>query len=257
MKKLVFVAIAVVTLAGCSSRSNAPKVLAHRGFCTEGGVFVTDENTLDALVRAQKMNVDGVEFDVHMTADDSLVIRHDAYIAPGLDCQKSNFAEIRAYTLPFGNQIPTLQEWLDQAMKTPRITFAIEIKAHETAAREAQVISAVLDEVRKRHMEKQVLLLSFKPETCDEILRQAPDIRVLLNSKSLHHSMPPEEVARCGYSAISYSVEVTLNHPEWTKQFRDFGIETYLWMVECPYLKEIARDLGVDWVTTDFYDLVK
>ena len=116
----------------CNSQSskNNVKILAHRGLCSSGTKFVTDENSLDALRRAQEAHVDGVEFDVHITAD-------------GLNCQKSLFEDIRAYRLPFGNQM---------------------------------------------------YFLSFKTETCDEVLRQEPGARVLLNSSNLHHSLPHKEV---------------------------------------------------------------
>lgn len=251
---LAFVALA---LSSCKAPESRPLILAHRGFCTQGGEWVTDENTLDALKRAQDAKVDGVEFDVHMTADGYLVIRHDQKINGELDCQKSNFEDIRAHRLPFGNQIPTLQEWLDQAKLTPEIKMAIEIKKHANNEKEAEVVAAVLKEVKDRNMLEQCSMLSFKVSTCDEILRQCPEMHVILNSSSLHHSLTPAEVAEHGFQGISYNIETTLNHPGWTKEFKDLGIETYFWMVECPTLRDQGAKMGVDWVTTDFYDLVR
>ena len=91
-------------------------------------------------------------------------------------------------------------------------------------------------------------VLSLKPETCDE---------VLLNSSNLHNSMPPQEVKEHGYAAVSYNINVILNHTPWIKEFQDLGIETFLWMVDDPYLRIIAEEWGFDWVTTDFYDVIK
>lgn len=248
--------LAVLLFASCAAPQVHPKVLAHRGLRSTGSEFTTDENSLEALRRAQERGVDGCEFDVHMTADSQLVIRHDAKISPTLNAQRSNFEDIRAFRLPFGNQIPTLHEWLTQAKETPEVLQFLEIKSHSSQAVENIVVAKCLEEVRSLGMLDQMYFLSFKPQTCDEVLRLEPKARVLLNSSNLHHSMPPEEVAAKGYTAVSYSVEVFLNHPEWVKEFRDRGIETFFWMVNSVYLRDIAEKLGVDWVTTDFYDIV-
>ena len=255
-KTLSALLLAVLLLASCTAPKPHLKVLAHRGHRSTGTEFTTDENSLDALQRAQERGVDACEFDVHMTADSQLVVRHDAKITHTLNCQKSNFEDIRACRLPFGNQIPTLHEWLVQAKETPQILQMLEIKAHANQKVENVVVAKCLEEVRSLGMLDQMYFLSFKPETCDEVLRLEPKARVLLNSSSLHKSLPPEEVAARGYSAVSYSVEVFLNHPEWVQEFRDKGIETFFWMVNSVYLRDIAEKLGVDWVTTDFYDVV-
>ena len=249
---------ALLLLVSCATNSHKdhPKVLSHRGLRTTGTEFTTDENTLDALKRAQEKKVDGCEFDVHMSADGQLLIRHDAKITPALNMQKSNAEDIRAYRLPFGNQIPTLHEWLEQAKKTPDILQFLEIKAHATQERENEVVAKCIEEVKAMDMMEQVYFLSFKQQTCEEVLRLEPGARVLLNSSSLHNSLPPEEVEKLHFNAVSYSVEVFLNHPEWVDQFKEKGIETFFWMVNSLYLRDIAEDLGVDWVTTDFYDII-
>ena len=103
----------------------------------------------------------------------------------------------------------------------------------------------------------QMYMLSFKSETLDEVLRQEPGMKVILNSNSLHHSMLPEEVKAHGFQAVSYNVSVILNHTDWIQQFRDAGIETFLWMVNDVNLRKIAEDFGFDWITTDFAQELK
>ena len=58
--------------------NRSPLVLAHRGART-----VAPENTLVAFSTALDQGAAGVELDVHRTADDGLVVHHDAE-APGL-----------------------------------------------------------------------------------------------------------------------------------------------------------------------------
>ena len=248
MKKIfALLSVAVLALTACTEQpANEPKILAHRGNASTGSEFTTDENTLDALRRAQELGFSGIEFDVHLTADGELVIRHDNKIVPGLSCQGSTFEEIRAHVLPFGHQIPTLREWLEQLL---------EIKAHK-GDKEKELIAKCLEVIRELDMLDQMYMLSFDPKVVDEVLRQEPNMKVVLNSSSLHHSLTPAEVKEKGYTAVSYNINVILNHIEWIEQFREYGIETFLWMVNTPYTYNIAKELGFTWVTTDFYDAI-
>ena len=256
MKRIIVLfAVAAMALAACTEQTHSVKILAHRGNASTGSEFTTDENTLDALRRAQELNFDGVEFDVHLTADNQLVIRHDNKINEQLSCQGSTFDEIRAHVLPFGHQIPTLREWLEQAKKTHEIKQLLEIKAHK-GGREKQLIAQSLEIIRELDMLDQMYMLSFDAAILDEVLRQEPNMKVILNSSNLHHSLTPEQVNAKGYHAVSYNINVILNHTDWIEQFRNYGIETFLWMVNTPYTYNIAKDLGFTWVTTDFYDAI-
>ena len=256
MRKIfVLLSVAVMALTACSEQQKSVKILAHRGNASTGSEFTTDENTLDALCRAQELNFDGVEFDVHLTADNQLVIRHDNKINSELSCQGSTFEQIRAHVLPFGQQIPTLREWLEQAKKTPEIKQLLELKMHK-GERNNELITACLEILRELDMVDQMYMLSFDAAILDEVLRQEPNMKVVLNSSNLHHSLTPEQVYAKGYHAVSYNINVILNHTEWIEQFRNYGIETFLWMVNTPYTYNIAKDLGFTWVTTDFYDAI-
>ena len=258
MKKIMtIVSVALLTLSACTQQqTNEVKVLAHRGHTSTGTEFTVDENSIDALIRAQERNFPGIEFDVHLTADDQLVIHHDNKIAPGLYCQSNTLEEIRAHRLPHGSQIPTLREWLEQAKKTPHIYHMLELKSHP-GDRETILISKCLEVIRELDMVDMMYMLSFKAETLDEVLRQEPKMKTLLNSSSLHHSLTPEEVKAKGYTAASYNVSVILNHTDWIKKFQEYGIETFLWMVNDPYLYKVAKEMGFTWVTTDFMDYIE
>ena len=65
-------------------------VLAHRG-----ANRYAPENTLAAFARAVELGADGVELDVHRTADGALVVRHDAGTPAGVLAELT-LAEIRA-----------------------------------------------------------------------------------------------------------------------------------------------------------------
>lgn len=82
-------------------------VIAHRGASA-----VEPENSLAAFRRALELGADGVEFDVHTTADDELVVAHD----PDLDghpiCTLPS-ALVSRHRLPNGEPVPTLSAALD------------------------------------------------------------------------------------------------------------------------------------------------
>ena len=81
-----------------------PVVLAHRG-----ANRLEPENTLAAFRRALELGADGVELDVHRTADGGLVVHHDA-VAPGVGLLAELTADAVRAAAP---QIPTLAEALD------------------------------------------------------------------------------------------------------------------------------------------------
>lgn len=84
-----------------------PRVLAHRG-----ASGTRPENSLAAFREAVRLGADGVELDVHATADGALVIHHDAII-PGLGAiPEQRLAAIRAVRLR-GEPVPTLTEALE------------------------------------------------------------------------------------------------------------------------------------------------
>ncbi len=82
-------------------------VLAHRG-----SRLREPENTVSAFARAMSEGADGVELDVHRTADDRLVVCHDAASPAGI-VSAMTLAEVqRAFPL-----VPTLEESLDACVR--------------------------------------------------------------------------------------------------------------------------------------------
>lgn len=80
---------------------HVPLVLAHRGVSAE-----FKENTLEAFAAAASRGADGVELDVRRTADDRLVVHHDAHLDDG-----RAIVDLPRVTLP--PHVPSLAEALD------------------------------------------------------------------------------------------------------------------------------------------------
>lgn len=85
-------------------------VIGHRG--ASGHAL---ENTLDAFERCVAPSptaCDGVELDIHTTADGELVVHHDAALADGRLLHALTAAEVAQVRLSDGSSIPTLAEAL-------------------------------------------------------------------------------------------------------------------------------------------------
>jgi glycerophosphoryl diester phosphodiesterase len=104
------------------------KIIGHRG---AGGLAL--ENTKAALERGIDAGVDALEFDVHKTLDDEVVLSHDGNLertgGGDHDIAVLTFAELQKLPLSYGKPVITLAEALQTAGTTPVI---IEIKSKAT-----------------------------------------------------------------------------------------------------------------------------
>ena len=104
------------------------KPIAHRGLHGAGSF----ENTLSAFEAAIQGGYN-IEIDVHILADDELVVFHDNTLerifGENIDLQDLTYDQLSRYTLPFVNEkIPTFKQVLDYV--NGRTGLLIEIKTY-------------------------------------------------------------------------------------------------------------------------------
>jgi glycerophosphoryl diester phosphodiesterase len=116
------------------------QIIAHRGASRE-----RPENTLAAFVRAVELGADGIELDVHLTADGVLVVHHDAVPhdppSPPLakrDLRTLTLGELAAFQVQ-GEPIPTLAAVLDAIPK--HLTVYCELKGAGTAPEAVRLLA--------------------------------------------------------------------------------------------------------------------
>jgi glycerophosphoryl diester phosphodiesterase len=109
-----------------------PEIIAHRGASRE-----RPENTVAAFTRAIELGADGIELDVHLSADGALIVHHDAAPhdapAPALahrDISSLTSEELRAFRVG-GEPIPTLEQVLYAVGN--KLTVYCELKGPRTA----------------------------------------------------------------------------------------------------------------------------
>jgi len=152
--------------------------LAHRGANTDA-----PENTMAAFRRAVEVGASGLEFDVQLSKDGSVVVIHDEK----LERTTSGSGLVKDYTLQelqhldagswfgeefAGEKIPTLDQVLDQFSST-NLVYNIELKSGIVLypGLEEKVIEAVTT----RNLEDQVVVSSFNHYslvTCCELNKE-------------------------------------------------------------------------------------
>jgi glycerophosphoryl diester phosphodiesterase len=113
------------------SSSPSPLRIAHRGMPR-----LARENTLPSFELALDAGAEGLELDVHATADSVVVVHHDPDLPAGPRIDSMTLAELRQHEAAPGVPIPTLEELC--ALVQGRATLFVELKG-------AGIERAVLD----------------------------------------------------------------------------------------------------------------
>jgi glycerophosphoryl diester phosphodiesterase len=226
-------------------------VLAHRGART-----IAAENTLEAFEAALAQQADGVELDVHRTADEVLVVHHDAD-APGLGVLAELPFEVVHDARP---DIPVLADVLDACSGS---LVNVEIKNlpgdadYDERERVADLVVALLSD---RGGRDDVLVSSFNLATVDRVRTLAADVRTgFLVMVGIDPFAALDLAAERGHGALhpfrSMLADESAAHV--VEHAAELGLALNVWTINEP--DEIRRlaALGVDAVITDAPDVAR
>lgn len=243
-KQHVLLLLAAFLLGGLSLQ--AQKICAHRGFwkCEEAG---NAQNSIASLREAQKNGFWGSEFDVHLTADDVVVVNHDPSIN-GISIRKHTYHQLLKAQLPNGERIPTLGEYLKQGAQSSCM-LVLEIKPQKTVYRTLKLAKACVEELRRHNLlaPSRVMFISFSFEACQWIAEELPGF----GNQYLEGDKDPETVHAAGINGIDYHYIAFRRHPDWVERAHALGMDVNVWTVDSKSEMEYLRDLGVDVITTN------
>src|SRR5215207_4104659 len=221
-------------------------VLAHRG-----ANRLAPENTVPAMREAVDRGADGVELDVHRTADGALVVRHDAETPAGL-LGALTLAEVHDH-LP---DVPTLPEVLDVCRGR---LVNVEIKDPDPRAAEAVV--DLLAGRRSAHVEPvdDVIVSSFDLATVDRVHELAPTVATGFLSFGLDPHSALAIAVEHGHRAVHPDVWTLVNVdvPAFIARAHDLERRVNVWTVNDVAQVELLRDAGVDALITDDTELYR
>lgn len=224
-----------------------PLVLAHRGARRQA-----PENTIGAFRAAREAGADGVELDVHRSADGILLVHHDP-ASPRLGVlAELDWAAIHAAA----PAIPTLEAALDELQG---LLVNVELKNlppdpdYDPRHRAADEL---LEMLANRGSGDRVLVSSFNIDTIDRI--RALDPRIATGF--LTYGMEPG-------AAIGIAVEhghgawhpdrptVLQSPPDLVAAAHGAGLSVNVWTVNEPTELAALADAGVDGLITDVPDV--
>jgi glycerophosphoryl diester phosphodiesterase len=224
-------------------------VLAHRGANRQA-----PENTVEAFARALALGADGVELDVHRTADGGLVVHHDAS-APGLGVlAERSQADIRAEQ----PGIPTLDEALDACagglvnIEIKNLPGDDDFDAAEHAA------ALVVETVRRRDGRDNVLVSSFNLDTIDRVHALDADVPTGFLTYRTFDPLDALAVAHDrGHVALHPFFQSLAGELAKTvvERAHELGMHVNVWTVDDEQDMRRLADAGVDALVTDVPDV--
>jgi len=192
------------------------KIIGHRG---AAGLAL--ENTRASLLAAIHRGVDMIEFDVRLTADDHLVICHDAITdrisAISRTIRRHTLKELQSVELHGGQHLLSLDEGLEIAGSVPVI---IEVKDSGSVGELLTVL--------KRHPDARPSIASFEHSELHSIRKALPEIPIYV----LEHFAPFDIVHSAHrLHATGIGLNRGLMNPLTYILARRNGLELYLYSV--------------------------
>lgn len=232
------------------------KIFAHRGF---SGYY--PENTMLAFKKAIEIGVDGIELDVQLTKDNTIVIIHDETIdrttnGNGL-VNSYTYDELKKFDASFNfnnfgfNRIPTLEEYF-LLVKDLDIITNIELKT--SVYEYLGIEDSVLELIKKYKLEDKVIISSFNHFSILRMKKLSPQIKCGFLSE--------DWIIDAGKYTFSHQIECyhpRFNNliPEVIEELKKFNIEINTWTVNDERDMLYLKEKGIDSIITNFPDMAK
>lgn len=230
--------------------------IAHRGASGQG---LAPENTLAAFEKAIEIGVDLVEIDIHLTADNRVVVIHDRTVDRTTDgsgpVNTMTLDEIRElsagswYDPAFADQkIPTLEETLD--LIGWRALLLIEAKTEEAAEKAVAII-------RARRAQSKVVMQSFlgpAVRTVNRLDRRIPTAFLMTGGEAVlrRKTGVVKRVLKLGANALS--LKYTAATPDLVSLFLGRAMGMWVWTVDEEEDMREMIEMGVGGIITNYPD---
>lgn len=254
---LVLIMVIVNLTLSCSTSRQATAdpafadnpVVAHRGAFKKNNY---PENSLASLKEAIRLNCTGAEFDVRMTADDSLIINHD----PEYNMQEietSDFNVLSQHTLRNGESLPTLRQYIQEGTKNNKHTrLVLEIKPSSTKERGKLIAAKVIELVKELDATSYIVYISFDYD----ILKKILEIDSNANTQYLNGDKSPLELKADGIKGADYHFSVFQKNPSWITLAKENNIDLNAWTVNDPAIMDWLLSHEFSFITTDEPELL-
>lgn len=219
------------------------KVIGHRG---AAGLAL--ENTLDAIRAGVTAGVDGIEFDVRLTADGKFVLCHDPTLRRVSNhddaIDKTLFKDLRKLKLHNGQPVPTLEEAL---AVIKGLIVIVELKGGNWAEPLANyLIENPVDDI---------CIISFNHGELAKFHELMPDIRVYANERT--NALDAIQFARA-HNFAGVDLNFWLVNPLTYWMAKKSNLEIIVYTVNRPWIVRFLYKLFPDiTITTNYPHLMQ
>ena len=243
-------------LSCAASRTKQAKMFASNPVVSHRGAFKKNsfpENSIAALREAIRLQCTGSEFDVRMSADDSLVINHDPRYQ-NQQIEKTTYRELTQVKLSNGETLPTLREFLTAGLQNNRQTrLVVEIKPSDISKERARLVAErVVKLVDELNATPKVVYISFDYDILKRILQLHPDAP----TQYLNGDQTPEQLKADGIQGADYNIAIFKKNPDWIARAQKSGIILNAWTVNDPADMKWLLSQKFEFITTNEPELL-
>lgn len=222
--------------------------IAHRG--AKG---YEPENTLKAFQKALDLNADGIELDVHLSADGHIIVIHDETIDRTTNgkgfVNTFSLSELKSFLIDGKHHISTLNEVFDLVDK--KCLINIELKGLGTADKVVQLIEEYISD--KNWNYEDFIVSSFDWNLLQETSNLNSKIQIgVLTETDLEEALAFAELIK----ARAIHPDYQLLNSENVKQMQQQGFLVLPWTVDDEEDIKKIKSYNVDGIISDFPDKI-
>ena len=229
------------------------KWISHRGESLDA-----PENSIPAFKLSLERHTDGMECDIHLTADQVVVVAHDATTARmgdrNLDIAKSSFAELAEVNISGANEtypdehIPTLRDTLQYIGENRE--YYIELKPGCPAL--VPAVKAILTEAGISP--EQIVIISFDRELITlskKLMGQYRALWLIGLSSDWTAERLIAELQAMNADGVDASANENILNQDYIRKLHEAGMFVAVWTVDQPGQAKRLIEMGVDSITSN------
>ncbi|MXV51202.1 glycerophosphodiester phosphodiesterase [Pedobacter sp. HMF7647] len=216
-------------------------VVAHRGAWKNTG---ETENSIGSLKKAIELGCSGSETDVHLSGDSVIYIHHDPKLQ-GVAIEQTTSAELSKLKLSNGEQLPTLEAYLQEVMTQNKTKLVLEIKASIVSKeRSLALTKKVLNMVHEQKAQAWITYISFDWDVC-KLIRQ---LQPYANVEYLNGDKSVGELSENKMNGLDYHYSVLKKNEAIFKEAGEKNIDVNVWTVN--------DEADMDWLLKNKADFI-
>ena len=231
-------------MAEIRRKNRTTKVWAHRG-----ASGYRPENTMEAFELAIKQGADGIELDVHTSADGELIVMHDETV----DRVTDKTGLIKDMTLAQVKELKVSTDALAEVLDRMRTTdMMVNIELKNSICFYPGMEEKILKLVKEMHMEDQLIYSSFNHYSLMQLKQLDDHVQtgILFSDGWINPAMYAKNL---GINAVHPAV-YHLKYPQFMEEVKRAGLKMHVWTANKPEHIQLVKDADAEAVITNYPD---